>query len=204
MTTVTLGSFVFKNFEVPALLPFGGSQQTSVKKLVGGHRIIDVMGRDDVDISWSGTFTGFTAQERARFLDALRVAGKPLVFTYAHFRYNVILKSFVAQFKETYIDYSITLEVIEDLTQPIESVAPVGFDQAITDAFILANDIALFLANPSITSAMALLEISINNIDSFSDATQAQINSLLAQVSSTQNTVSLFQTSINNTLFPAN
>jgi hypothetical protein len=201
MTTVTLGEFVFKNFEVPPSINFGGEQRLHVHELIGGQRIVDAMGKADSDISWSGIFTGFDSAERARFLDTLRVQGAPQILTYSNFRYNVLIKSFTAQFKETYIDYSISLEVIQDLTLPVTIVAPVGFDQAIQDAFILANDIAVLLANPSITSAMALLEIGINNIPNFSEATQAEINGLLANASNAQGAVFAFQNAINSALF---
>lgn len=201
MTTVTLGDFTFKNFELPASLPFGGSQSTSVKKLPGGKRIIDVMGRDDVDISWSGMFKGINSHERAKYLDFLRNQGKPLIFTYSSFRYNVIIKTFLSEFKETYINYNITLEVIEDLTQPIKIVFPVAFDQAIDDALTEAADIVFFLKNPGLTSAMALLQIGISEIGYFISIDKLQINTILSQVTNVESAVSGIQNTIIEQLF---
>src|SRR5438874_2012627 len=42
--TLTLDGFVFRDFEIPDALPFGGAQALSMKRLIGGARISDAMG----------------------------------------------------------------------------------------------------------------------------------------------------------------
>ena len=199
--TVTLGDFVFKNYEVPESINFGGEQSLAINKQIGGQRIINAMGRDDSAISWSGIFTGATGEDRTRYLDGLRVAGNPLIFTYGNFRYNVVIKSFVAKYKAPYIDYSITLEVIEDLTKPITTIQPVSFDQAIFDAFDNATDIAFLINNPTITNLMTLLQISMDGVTTFTGLSKNEINTILAQVTNVQSAVSSATQFIEGVLF---
>lgn len=91
--TVTIGGVGLTGLEVPARMPFGGDQRLVVHKLPGGGRVVDVLGRDDRDIEWSGYFTGSNAVSRALQLDALRIAGRQVVLTWGSFRRQVILKT---------------------------------------------------------------------------------------------------------------
>jgi hypothetical protein len=42
---VTLGGFVFRDFETPSKLPIGGKQEAKVQEMVGGARVVDAMVR---------------------------------------------------------------------------------------------------------------------------------------------------------------
>lgn len=80
--SVTVAGFTAFGFEVPEHINFGGAQKVNVHKLLGGDRVVDVMGPDEADISWSGIMSGPLAQIRAMQLDQIRRAGQavPLVF----------------------------------------------------------------------------------------------------------------------------
>ena len=80
-TSLSLGDVLFADLEVPDHITFGGEQALTVHKLVGGTRIIDAMGRDDMPLEWSGWFMGAEALSRARYLETQRIAGTavPLV-----------------------------------------------------------------------------------------------------------------------------
>src|SRR3954447_2627883 len=118
---LTLGSVLFTDFEVPESINFGGEQMLSIRKLVGGDRVIDAMGRDDDDIHWSGRFRGSPGEVRARLGDYSRIQGQELVLAWSSFRYLVIVRSFKADFQVAGLEvpYSIACTVIEDLTNPI-------------------------------------------------------------------------------------
>lgn len=79
---VSVGSFVAYGMENPEKLRFGGKQQVVVHKLLGGDRIVDVLGPDEDDVAWTGYLTGALAQVRAIQLDEIRKAGEtvPLVW----------------------------------------------------------------------------------------------------------------------------
>ena len=55
---LVLGPVLFREFEVPARINFGGRQRVVVHALPGGARVIDVLGRDDAQISFAGIFSG--------------------------------------------------------------------------------------------------------------------------------------------------
>jgi hypothetical protein len=58
MATVTIGGISLSEWEIPERINFGGKQQVTVHKLIGGNRVIDAMGPDPDDVRWSGRFRG--------------------------------------------------------------------------------------------------------------------------------------------------
>lgn len=191
IVTLTLGTVTFATYEIPPNINFGGNQMLSVKKLVGGQRVIDAMGRDDDAISWSGLFFGSTALARARFLDLMRVQGLPLLLTWSQFSYSVVIRSFKPKFDRTYqIPYSITCEVIQDLTKPINILLPVGYNDAVQVMLAEAMDLALLAANPSVSNDLALLQAAVNAIPDLGLATTAQLSTLLTPLSTAQSDTS--------------
>lgn len=190
ITIVKLEDFIFNFFEVPESIPFGTNQICAVHELIGGKRVIDAMGRSDVDITWSGYFLGIDAAERVQYIKGLAISGKELTFSYAQFSFKVYIKSFTPSFERTYqIPFTITLGVVEDLTKPVNIIFPSTFDDAITDALIQALDIAYFVANPGLDSSLALIGIAIQTIPSFADASVAELASVVSSINNAQSTV---------------
>lgn len=188
---LTLGDVTFQNFEIPGAINFGGEQMLSVKKLVGGERIIDAMGRDDSDISWNALFQGSTANFRAAYLDGLRVKGKPLPLTWSQYNFIVLIKKFEPVFIRYYwLEYSITCTVIQDLNKPFPLLLPVAYDDAIQNALTEANDLAAVIANPSIISSLAILSESINAVASIENATASTITTITGPLDSAINVTS--------------
>jgi hypothetical protein len=113
--SLLLGPIAFQDFEIPASISFGGAQRLTVHRLPGGGRVIDALGRDDADITWSGTLSGAAAAARAHELDELRVAGLPLPLTWDDFFYTAIIARFDAEYRSPYwIPYRITCTVLRD------------------------------------------------------------------------------------------
>jgi hypothetical protein len=130
---VTLGAFAFQDFEVPNEMPFGGAQALTTHKLIGGGRVIDAMGRDDLRLSWSGTFLSPDADQRALALDALRVTGAPLPLIWNTHRYQVVIQSFSPVYRRaSEVPYRIACEVLQDQTQPA-AVPPLSSDADFND-----------------------------------------------------------------------
>ena len=123
-TQLVLGPVAFGGFEVPARVNFGGAQRLAIHRLPGGARVIDAMGRDDAEISWSGTFAGPDAAVRARLLDAMRAAGITLQLTWDAFLYSVVIARFDAQFGAPWwVPYRIACTVVQDEAQARVSAA---------------------------------------------------------------------------------
>jgi hypothetical protein len=123
-TTLLLGSVTFQDFEVPCGLNFGGKQRLAVHRLPGGARVIDALGRDDVDISFAGIFSGNDATLRARLLDEMRASGALLPLTWDVFFYTVIVSQFQADYaRSNWIPYKIVCTVLRDEASALIEVA---------------------------------------------------------------------------------
>lgn len=123
--SLLLGAVQFADFEIPDKINFGGRQQLVVHKLPGGARIINPMGSDNDDISWSGRFRGSNAELRARLVDTMRSSGSQTILTWSSFFYTVIIKSFKGDFMQQYeIPYSIECTVVADELQLVSQLLP--------------------------------------------------------------------------------
>jgi hypothetical protein len=125
---VTLGGIGLFGMEVPATMPWGGQQRLVVHELIGGGRVVDVMGAVPDDISWSGSFTGPDAVDRALAIDDLRQAGAQIQLLWATFSYDVVIKSFSADYGNAgvLIPYKIACVVIPPAQQTSDAQTPVG------------------------------------------------------------------------------
>src|SRR6516164_5551085 len=90
-----LGGFTFTGFSPPEILPVGGHQAMVIHKLPGGARVIDTLGRDDMDISWRGFFFENGAIDKCVQLDAMRRAGTVLPLTFCGQSRQVVIADFI-------------------------------------------------------------------------------------------------------------
>lgn len=119
-----LGPVLFQGFELPDRISWGGAQRLSIHRLPGGTRIIDSLGRDDANITWSGIFTGPDAGLRARLLDLLRADGGLLPLAWSSFVYTAAIARFHAEYKtENWIPYRISCTVLRDEAEALVNAA---------------------------------------------------------------------------------
>jgi hypothetical protein len=201
--TLTLGPVVFQDFEVPEVMPFGGAQMLVVKKLVGGDRVIDAMGRDDAEKTWSGRFRGPLAETRAAALDQLRIAGQQQLLTWSSRRYLVVIERFEARFQQPFeIPYSISCTVIQDLSAPILTV-PVDPNSAIVADLNAITSVVALLNIPQVTNAMGSLTAATSAVSSYNSATVAQTSAVQSGIGTAQTAVTAQQTSANSLISAA-
>jgi hypothetical protein len=129
---VVLGNFVFSGFETPDQITFGGAQQMDVKRLIGGARVIDLMGPDDRALEWAGTFIDGSPQARAQQLDQMRAAGLPLPLTWGTFFYTVLIARFDADVRYGRVPYRISCVVLRNEATAPQPAQP-GLLGALTD-----------------------------------------------------------------------
>lgn len=127
MSTIvlTLGGVSFQDMEVPEAISFGGAQRLSTQRLLGGGRVVNALGFDDGEISFSGIFSGPDAVERAQLLDAARVAGSALPLAWDRLFYVVVISEFSASYQKTnLIPFSLKCTVVEDPAAQLALVVP--------------------------------------------------------------------------------
>jgi hypothetical protein len=153
-----LGPVSFQDFEVPASINIGGAQRLAIHRLLGGIRVIDVLGRDDADILFSGIFSGPDATLRARLIDEMRVSGVPLPLTWDVFFYSVIIKKFEADYRTGWwIPYHVTCTVVCDEASSALASAISLADDALSDvttAFTFAMGAGIDLSDTQSAVAM--------------------------------------------------
>jgi hypothetical protein len=108
-----LGDIAFQDYEIPERIEFGGKQALATHKLIGGRRVIDAMGPDDHDPTWSGRLQGETATERALRLEEMRRAGALLALSFGDFFYQVVISDLKLTFERSYqILYALTVTIV--------------------------------------------------------------------------------------------
>lgn len=181
MTNIlTLADVVFQGFEIPQEIPFGGKQQLSVHKLIGGNRVIEAMGFDEDPITWVGRFRGTSAVQRAKRLDTLRVQGQPLTLTCYNMSRKVYIREFKWRFMQYYeIPYGITLEVLSNNDAPVAITAP-SSETILTNDMNNAMSLAVSTGDAATIAAMTQVVNLANASGGVSFANQAQMLTLLA------------------------
>jgi hypothetical protein len=129
-----LGPVLFQDFELPERISWGGKQQLAVHRLPGGTRVIDALGRDDREITWSGVFSGGGGSARARLVDLMRADGSVWPLTWEAFFYSVVIASFDADYsRSNWIPYRITCTVLRDEAEAVVLAAASLAADALSD-----------------------------------------------------------------------
>ena len=206
MVTVTLGDFVFTNLEIPPSIPLGGTQALAVHNMVGGLRNVDAMGPIEAPLEWVGLFFGENALDRAKYLDNLRVKGKPLSLTWSDLDFIVVIDKFVFNFdREWQIPYSISCVVIKNNGQPVTTIADVQdldfilFDQVNkveTETIVISSHGDGILEQ--IKSKVVDFKAACAKVNSFIKATTAVITDIKNQIQDVEVMVTQELASINN------
>ena len=118
---LSLGDIEFTAFEVPERIRWGGGQNLACHDFPGGSRVVDAMGYQEAEISWSGTMLGPNVEDRAQQLDALRQDGDQVELIWSGLSRQVVVQS--CEFDQGFqrIGYSIRCVVIpEELSSATE------------------------------------------------------------------------------------
>ena len=131
---VILGPIALQGFEVPESITIGGAQRLAIHRLPGGARVIDALGPDDAEVTWSGIVTGPDAVFRIRILDTLRRSGRPVPLAWDAHAYTVLVSNFEADTANPYwMPYRIACTVLQD-----DTAVPLGLTDALA-AFLSPN-----------------------------------------------------------------
>lgn len=200
-TYLQLGDFIFSGLEIPESLALGGAQALVTHKFPGGARNVQAMGPDHDAIGWSGLFLGQTALDRAKYLDFLRVQGLQLQLTFFDSSYTVVIQRFRFFVERFYkVGYSIELEVVADNAQPVQTIAPSGFDAAIRADCDSLMGLAPSIGDSILTSAIGTLDTAIRGVSSFASAATSTIQGVLGPVAAVASRLSILTSSVQNTV----
>lgn len=176
-----IGTIDFLGFEQPQSVTFGKEQQSYKHILIGGGRVIDLLGAGDPDITFSGYFTGEGGTLRAQFLESVVNTSQQLTLTATQFIKQVVVTKFTYGFHAVFpIAYTITLQVVQDKTQPVSFAVPGDLTTTITESLIQAADIASFVHDKNVQSTLALALIAAEQASPFSSATTAAVAAALS------------------------
>lgn len=111
-----LGGITFDDFSTPEKMGAGGNQAMVVHKLPGGARVIDTLGPDEANITWSGFFFGNNSYSNALALDGMRAAGQVVQLTFAGQFRSVIIDTFKYEIRRlpVWVEYSVSCTVYQN------------------------------------------------------------------------------------------
>lgn len=200
-TVLRLGDFEFSNMEIPESIPLGGDQRLAIHKYPGGARKVQAMGADNEPLQWSGLFLGGNALERAKYLDFLRVQGAALPLTFFDSTYTVVIAKFRFVAERYYkVPYTISLEVVSDDSQPVQTIAPAGFDTAIgadCDSMLGLGDL---IGDGPLSGALDVLDGMVRNVSSFTMAASGTVQAVKGAIGAVSARVSTLTASVENTI----
>ena len=175
---VTLGSITFPELEIPEQASYGGEQMMKVHKLPGGARVIDSMGRDDLDINWHGILEGPNATPRALQIDQIRIQGLPVQLSWDMLGWTVVVKRFVANYvHRNWIPYEISCVVLLDNSTSAQSNVFNLLPQSVQDDLNSALSTVMPLAGP-VSDAIGVAQGALSVVGAFSKGSMAWVNAL--------------------------
>lgn len=184
--TLVLGGFTFQDMEVPEVIGYGGDQRLSIRKLVGGVRVIDAMGADPRPIEWSGTFfptqDGQKPLDRARKLQQMMDAAQPVDLSWDELHLRVYIRSFLPDYRFARIPYRIALEVLQDLGKPSSTSAGPNADDLINGDLTSANALTSLIGDSGLSSAMSAVTTAVSNVKTFVGASLSTVASVLQPI----------------------
>ena len=198
-TVLTLGDVTFLENEIPEYIAVRTEHRAAIHRLVGGARVVDMLGADHAPVSWSGWFVGSTALDRALTLKSMHDDGLPLTLSWSEFLYKVVITEFEADFQREYqIPYRIACTVVQDFLNDDGGGAVPSVDDLITSDAATAT--TLSSSFPTLAAPMATLNTAISAVSSFATAAKSTLNGVLQPLNVMRSQVQVLIASTENTL----
>lgn len=182
-----IGGVMLRSFEIPEAVRFGGQQQVVVHRLPGGGRVIDCMGHDTQDVTWSGMMIGPDAAERARLLESLCYSAAVTQLLFGDMGYQVVVAAFNADYRcANWIGrYRIRCVTVDQGSEPNLSIGSLlNQDLSLAGAFDPSGVL------PGVASGLSLAQAMLTNASPLSAGGAAQ-DAFGAALSDCANTVKM-------------
>ncbi len=191
-TRLILGDFEFLQFEIPERLSIPGRQKTVIHQMIGGKRVIDVLGVEYDAFSWSGIITGSNAGDRVTVLESMRDAGKSLTLTLDGYSFTVVITSFTPQYEYVYRrPYTIEVGIVQRNDSPLRVDALTGALDALINGDVgttlgLAGTVDI----SSVTAAVTTVQSAVAAVTDFAHATVDTVQTIVRPIVAAQTLVS--------------
>jgi hypothetical protein len=160
-TRLILGDFEFLDFEVPERIQILGKQKTVIHQMIGGKRVIDVLGAEYDPIQWSGIITGSESSSRVQALEQIRDTGNVVTLTLDDVSFDVVVTEFAPVYEYKYRrPYHIEVAVLKRNDSPSGANSLLGSLDA-----LINSDIGEMLGLSSIINIDAITN-AVNTIQS--------------------------------------
>ncbi|VTP12704.1 hypothetical protein PUATCC27989T_00516 [Phytobacter ursingii] len=203
-TRLILGGFEFLDFEIPTSIAIPGRQKTVTHQMIGGKRIVDVLGVEYDPITWSGIFTGSTTQARINVLEQMRDAGEVVTLTLDGYSFDVLITNFISTYEFVYRrPYQIELAVVQRNDSPLQVDALTGALNALINSDIgNALGLADIIDVQSVTDAVNTVQSAVSTVQDFATATvdtiQTVVRPIVAAQQIIQSSISSVESSLNS------
>lgn len=191
VTRLVLGDFEFLDFEVPERLALPGRQKTVLHQMVGGRRVIDVLGVEYDPLTWSGVITGSESGDRVKALERMRDAGEKLTLTLDDYSFTVVITSFTPVYEFIYRrPYSIEVAIVANNASPLKVDALTGALQGLLDSDIgQALALSDIIDVSTVTSAVTTVQSAVKEVTDFAHATVEQVQAVVRPIIAAQTIV---------------
>ena len=178
-------------FEVPERITLAARQRTVQHQLIGGRRIIDVLGTEYDPLSWAGIFTGSQASERVCALERMRDAGLPLVLTLDDYRFTVVITAFSPVYEFVWRrPYTIEVAVVRNEGSPAKVDALTGALQGLIDSDTgRALGLSKIINIDAVTEKVQHLHQAVKQVSDFAHATVEQVQAVVRPLIATRNII---------------
>ncbi|AMG57763.1 hypothetical protein [Pantoea vagans] len=191
VTRLVIGDFEFLDFEVPERLALPGRQKTVLHQMVGGKRVIDVLGVEYDPLTWSGVITGSQSGERVKALERMRDAGEKLTLTLDDYSYSVVITAFTPVYEFIYRrPYTIEVAIVANNASPLKVDALTGALQGLLDSDIgQALGLSDIIDVSTVTSAVTTVQSAVKEVTDFAHATVDQVQAVVRPIIAAQTIV---------------
>lgn len=190
-TRLILGDFEFLDFEVPERIAIPGKQKTVTHQMIGGRRVVDVLGVEYDPITWTGIFTGPETESRVQALERLRDAGQQIPLTLDQYSFTVVITNFTPTYEFIYRrPYSIEVAVIsrDDTPNAIDSLTG-ALDALVNSDVGTALGLSNVINVSAVTSAVNTVQSAVKQVTDFAHATVDTIQTVVRPIIAARNIV---------------
>ena len=166
---VTIGGLQLFGLEVPTYFDRGGRVRVAVHHVIGGDRVVQVLGTDPQRRELTGCFIGPQAAERGQLLEAMRDAASPLMLTIGAWTEYVLIVSVVVRYAEK---GSVVRYLIE-----AEALPPSGTVITTTEAALVSGLLADVSQSSAILGGVSASSVSVSSVQTALSSATTSVSS---------------------------